>query len=338
MQPTVAILLPKRADHHGDPVSVFILRRFAFLVVSLLASSVVIFIGMSVLGGDAVDALLGQRGTPAAAAELRKEYGLDRPEVEQYVSWMSGLVTGNLGTSVISGVDVDQQLKERLAVTIPLALFAIILSVAYAVPAGVYSAYVRRKRRGRFISVLAQIGIAVPEFWIGLLLVIVFAVKLGWVPAGGFTRWSQDPLQALRSLLLPAVAIAVVQGAILTRYVRASMIDEMGEEYVVVARTKGLSMWSALWRHGLRNTGVKVLTVLGLQLGVLISGAIIIENVFALPGLGRLVIQGVQERDLVLVQSAAMVLTALVLILNLVIDVLYGVIDPRIRVAGVRSD
>ncbi|HEY8708794.1 MAG TPA: ABC transporter permease [Burkholderiaceae bacterium] len=317
-------------------MGIFLLRRFATFVATLLAASVVIFAVQGVLPGNAAEVMLGATATPEAVQALAAKLGLDRPLAVRYARWVEGMARGDLGTSVAYGTPVAQLIGERLVVTAPLALMAMLLTTVLALTLGLYAA----SRHNRFgdvgVMAVSQIGIAIPNFWFAILLILVFAVKLQWFSAGGFPGWSADdgggPGPALKALLLPAVALAVVQAAILARITRSAVLDVLREDFVRTARAKGLSQRQVLWRHVLRNAFVPVLTVMGLQFANLLTGTVVIENVFSLPGLGRLVFQAIANRDLIVVQNVVMLLAAAVIVINFVVDVLYAVIDPRLKV------
>jgi peptide/nickel transport system permease protein len=309
----------------------FVVARLFGFVGSLLVASIAIFLALHVLGGDVASAILGDRGSPEAAAALREQLGLNVPLWDQYLSWLGGMVTGDFGDSYATGTAVGPQILDRLAVTVPLAVFSMLLGMAIAIPAGAYAALHDRSFGGLAVSVGSQIGISVPVFWFGLLLSTLFAVELGWLPSGGFTSWTVNPLDALASLVLPTIALGVGLGAILTRYVRSATLDAVREDYFRTALAKGLTRREALMRHGLRNAAIPLVTVLAIQFGTLMGGVIVIENVFFLPGLGRMIVTAVEQRDLMLVQSTAMVLTAMVLAINLIVDLSYGLLDPRMR-------
>ena len=314
-------------------MALFVLRRFAILIASVFAASVLVFVVLAALPGDAAEVQLGDQATPEALAALRHELGLDVPLVVQYGRWMGGVVRGDLGTSYVSSLPVGAQIRDRLFVTGPLALFGMTLAVLIAAPAGVYSAAHHRRLGDAVVSALTQLGMAVPAFWAGIMLITLVSVKLHWLPAGGFVPWGQDVGGALRSLVLPAVSIALVQGAILTRYVRSAVLDVLREDYIRTARARGRTRTGALVRHGLRNAAIPVVTVLGLQLSFLIAGAVVVENVFFLPGLGRMLLRAIGDRDLLLVQGTVLMLTVVVLVVNFLVDLAYHYLDPRLRTA-----
>ncbi|HCL87399.1 MAG TPA: ABC transporter permease [Comamonadaceae bacterium] len=319
-------------------MALFVLKRLATLAATLLAASCVVFLVLEILPGNAAQVLLGPDAAPEAVAELTRQLGLDLPAWQRYLQWMGGLLTGDMGTSHAYGTPVGELIAERLALTIPLALLAMLLASALALAAGVYAA-ARHNRLGDVgVMALAQLGIAIPNFWFAILLILVFSVKLQWLSAGGFPGWTEEagggPWLALQSLLLPAVALAVVQGAILARITRSAVLDVMREDFVRTARAKGLSRRAALLRHVLRNAMIPVVTVMGLQFANLLAGTIVVENVFYLPGLGRLIFQSIANRDLIVVRNCIMLLAAMVVLVNFVVDLLYAAIDPRVKVAG----
>lgn len=310
---------------------VLIARRLGILVLSVLVASVVVFVVLRIVPGDPAVTLLGTRATPQAVQQLRHTLGLDAPLWKQYLSWIGGMFRGDFGVSYVSGVSVGQQIAQRLLVSGPLAIMGMVFSLLIALPLGITAASHHRRFADTLVSALSQIGIAVPAFWAGILLITLFAVKLNWFPAGGFVDWGDDPIGAVRSLLLPAIALALVQGAILARYVRSAVLEVMREDYIRTAIAQGMTRRQALWRHGLRNAALPLVTVLGLQWSYLLVGAIVIENVFDLPGLGRMLLQGVANRDLLLVQAVVMVVTVAVLVVNFLADLSYGFLDPRLR-------
>lgn len=308
-----------------------LLRRFASLFLTLLAVSALIFLVMDVLPGDPAAIMLGTSATPETLEALRRELGLDQPLVLRYLSWLAGVATGDLGTSYTYGVPVAGLIAERLAVTLPLAFIAILLSVAIAVPLGVASAARRNGAVDYAAGLLSQMFIAVPGFWVGLLLVLVFSVSLGWVPSGGFPGWRAGIVPALGALVLPAIALALPQAGVLTRVTRSAVIEVMNEDFVRTARAKGLPRRTALWRHAVPNALVPVVTILGLQFTFLIAGAVLVENVFNLPGLGRLALQALSQRDIIVMQDVVLFFAALVIVMNFLVDLSYLALDPRLR-------
>jgi peptide/nickel transport system permease protein len=312
-------------------MAVQITTRLGLLLLSLLAASVLVFAVVNVLPGDPASVVLGTNATPESLRALREQMGLDQPGWQRYLAWVGGMLHGDFGTSLLSRSPVAPEILDKLTVSAPLAALASAIALALALPLGVLAGIRYRKLSGSLISALSLGGIAIPGFWFGLLLVTVFAIRLHLVPAGGFVPWSEDPLGALRSLLLPALALGLVQGAVLTRYVRSAVVEVQREDFIRTARAKGLTRGQALRRHGLRNAAIPVVTVLGIQLTSLLVGAIVIENVFVLPGLGRLLFQAVGNRDLVLVQDLVVLLTSVVLVVNFLTDLSYRLLDPRIR-------
>jgi peptide/nickel transport system permease protein len=306
-------------------------RRLAIFAASLLAASAFVFFVLAVLPGDTAQVILGTDATPASLARLRAEMGLDQPVYLRYLQWLFGLVRGDFGMSRLTLTPVWSEILSRLWISGPLALLAMFFSLAFSIPLGVVAAARHKGALDAAISGASQLGIAVPAFWAGIMLSTIFAARLRWFPSGGFVPWGDDPLQALRSLLLPALTLGLVQGAILTRYVRGAVLEVMREDYIRTARAKGLTRTSALLRHGLRNAAIPVVTILGLQLSYLLVGAVVIENVFFLPGLGRMLFQAIGQRDLVLVQGTVMFLTAVVLLVNFLVDLSYHALDPRLR-------
>jgi peptide/nickel transport system permease protein len=312
-------------------MTVFIVKRLAIALVTLVVASVVVFAVMEVLPGDPALIMLGMNATPDALAAMREQMGIGDQVVLRYLSWATGLLAGDFGRSFTYASPVADLIGERLAVSLPLAAIALALSTAIAIPVGIFAA-ARRGRAGDTISMgLAQLGVALPNFWFALLLVYLFAVGLRMFPAGGFPGWSVGWWPALNALILPAVALALPQAAILARVTRSAMLEVLGEDYIRTARAKGLPRRTVLWRHALRNAMIPVLTILGLQFSFLLAGTIIIENVFYLPGLGRLIFQAIAQRDLIVVEGVIMLLVVVVVAVNLIVDLCYAVVDPRLR-------
>lgn len=314
---------------------VFLTRRLLTLVLSLLAASAVVFAVLDLLPGNAAQVLMGPDASPEAVAALARQLGLDAPPWQRYTDWLSALLRADLGESYAYGEPVWDMLRERLALTLPLTLLALGLSCLLALPVGLYAAARQHQPADVALTGLAQLGMAVPSFWLAILLILLFSVQLHWFAAGGFPGWSQAEggglLPALKALVLPALALAAVQTAILARMTRAAVLDVLGEDFIRTARAKGLGEHAILWGHVLRNALVPVLTLLGLQFANLLAGAIVVENVFYLPGLGRLMFQAIANRDLVLVRNGVLLLAALVIVVGFVVDVLHALIDPRIQ-------
>jgi len=291
----------------------------------------VIFAVLDVLPGNVAEVMLGESATREAVQALQAKLGLDRPPLERYGAWMAGLARGDMGQSVAYDTPVLQLVQERLVVTVPLAVMAMVLTTVLALALGVYAAAHHNRLGDVGVMTLSQLGIAVPNFWFAIVLILLFAVKAQWFSAGGFPGWDEGWWGGFKALVLPALALAAVQAAILARITRSAVLEVLREDFVRTARAKGLSVREVLWRHVLRNAFVPVLTVMGLQFANLLTGTVIIENVFSLPGLGRLVFQAIANRDLIVVRNVVMLLAAAVIVINFVVDVLYAVIDPRLR-------
>jgi len=308
----------------------YLLGRLVSLALSLLAASVVIFLLIEIVPGDPAQFMLGLNATPELADALREQLGLNGPPVERYLSWVLGLLHGDLGISYGYKVPVADLVADRIWISLPLAIYALALSTLIAFPVGILAATGRGSATDVGIMGATQLGVAIPNFWFAMLLVLLFAVTLRWFSAGGFPGW-QDPLMALKALTLPAIALALPQASILARVMRSSLLDTLGEDYVRSARAKGLTRGQTLWRHALRNALIPVLTIIGLQFSFLLAGAVIIENVFFLPGLGRLVFQGITQRDLIVVKSVVMILVVAVILVTFLVDIAYALVDPRLR-------
>jgi peptide/nickel transport system permease protein len=308
-----------------------LLSRTGVLVASLAAATLVVFGFLALLPGDPARVALGVNGTPTAVARLQQEFGTDRPAVVQYVEWVRGLAVGDFGRSYVTHEQIGPQVFDRLGVTAWLVGCAMVVAVLIAVPVGAAMAVRHRRLSGLALSAVSQLGIAVPAFLTGILAVAAFSVRLGWLPSGGWVPPATDPVEFVRHLVLPVAALGLAQAAVLTRYVRTAVLDVLRQDYLRTARAKGLTPTRALLRHGLRNAAIPVTTVLGLQLATLLVGAIVVERVFVIPGLGSLLLDGVANRDLLLVQGVVMVLVVAILVVNYVVDVMYAVLDPRLR-------
>ncbi|WP_127752804.1 ABC transporter permease [Devosia sp. 1566] len=316
---------------------VFLLRRLGGFALTLLLAATAIFFLLDLLPGDPARFILGITASHEAVANLRLQMGLEAPPTQRFVAWLWGMLHGNLGESYTQQAPVASLIAGRLAVTLPLTIAAIIISVAVGLPLGILAARHRGKALDSALMVLAQLGVAVPNFWFGMLLTLVFAVALRWLPPGGFTPWNENPFAAMRSLVLPSLALALPQASILARVMRTALVDIQEQDFIRTARAKGMTLGEAVWRHGVRNAMLPVLTILGLQFAFLIAGAIIVENVFYLPGLGRLIFTAISERDLILVRGAVMVLVVTVSLTMLLVDLAYGLVDPRLRGRGVAT-
>lgn len=309
-----------------------LIHRLGVFLASLVAASVLVFAVMRVLPGDPARVALGVNASQEAVARMRADFGLDRPILTQYFDWVGGLVTLDPGREFISREPIADRITDPLLVTLWLVGAAMILALLIALPLGTWMAVRHRRLDGVLASGLSQVGMAVPAFLAGILLITVFAVRLGWFPAGGWVAPVQDPVAFLRHLALPALSLALVQAAVLARYVRTAVLEVMREDYLRTARAKGLVPWRALARHGVRNASVPVVTVLGLQLATLMIGAVVVERVFRVPGLGSLLLNSVSQRELLTVQTIVMVLVGAVLLINAIVDSIYLLIDPRLRV------
>ena len=309
----------------------YFFNRLVSLLATLWVASIVVFAVIEIVPGDPASFMLGLNAQPDTVAALRAELGLDASRLQRYLSWVTGMLQGDFGQSYTYRTPVADMLRDRLWISLPLALYALALSTLIALPAGIWAASRRGKLADSAVMGFTQLGIAIPNFWFALLLVLFFAIKLGWFSAGGFIGWNQGFFAAMKSLTLPAIALALPQAAILTRVMRSSLLDVMAEDYMRTARAKGLSERQALLQHALRNALIPVLTIIGLQFSFLIAGAIIIENVFFLPGLGRLVFQSIAQRDLIVVESVVMLLVFAVVLVTFVVDIAYAWVDPRLR-------
>jgi peptide/nickel transport system permease protein len=309
----------------------YILRRAAALLATLFFVSVIVFVVVRVLPGDPALIIMGAEGNAEVAARLRQAMGLDRPIPVQYVEWVGHALRGDLGRSIQYDVSVTSLIQARLTVTLPLTLLAAGFMVLAAVPLGVFAAVHHGRLADYTTMIVSQLGVAVPGFWAGLLLILLFSVRLGWVQSGGFDGWGQGVWPAVRSLLLPAIALGFFQFAVLARTTRSAVLEVLREEYVKTARAKGVGEARVLFRHTLANAMIPILTVAGLQIGQLMAGSIILESVFYLPGLGRLALGAISARDLPVVQGVVLFVASVIVMINVAVDVLYGVLDPRIR-------
>jgi len=303
----------------------------AALAATLLFVSLLVFVVVRVLPGDPALIILGLEANADSVARVRRELGLDQPITVQYANWVTRALSGDLGRSIQYDLPVASLILSRLSVTLPLTLLAAALMIAAAIPLGVYAATHHRRWGDYLTMVLSQLGVAVPGFWAGLLLILLFSVQLGWVQAGGFDGWGQGIWRGVRSLLLPAVALGLFQFAVLARTTRSALLEVLREEYVKTARAKGVAERAVLFRHALRNALIPIVTVAGVQLGQLLAGSIILESVFYLPGLGRLPLAAISARDLPVVQGVVLFVASMIVTVNAAVDILYGILDPRIR-------
>ncbi|GAB1582347.1 ABC transporter permease [Phyllobacterium phragmitis] len=309
----------------------YLLKRLAISLATLAVASIIIFAVLEILTGDPARLMLGIGASEDAVAALREQMGLNQPVMLRYIAWAGHMLSGDFGRSYTYAVPVGSLIAERIAVSLPLAVMALLLSAAIAIPVGLFAANRHGRASDMTIMGVTQLGVAVPNFWFALLLVYVFAVSLRLVPAGGFPGWESGIGPALKALILPAIALALPQAAILARVTRSALIETLSEDYIRTARAKGLGQWAILRRHALPNALIPVITIMGLQFSFLLAGTIIIENVFYLPGLGRLIFQAITQRDLIVVEGVIMVLVAAIILVNLIVDLAYALADPRLR-------
>jgi len=315
-------------------MSRLLLYRLASWVATLLAITVIAFLVLEILPGDPALVLLGPDAQPDTLEALRQQLGLNQAATVRYWAWISGFLHGDMGTSYTYGIPVSELIGSRLKITIPLAVLSTAIAVGLALVLGMYAAS-RHNRVGDYgVMAITQIGVAIPSFWLGMLLILLFSLTLRWFSAGGFPGWDAGLWPGLRALILPAAALAIAQAAVLTRVVRASVIEVLSQDFVRTARAKGLTRAQALRRHALRNALIPVVTVIGLQFAHLLAGTIVIENVFSLPGLGRLIFQSINQRDLMVIKNVVVLLAMIVITVNLIVDLLYLAIDPRLRHAS----
>ena len=309
----------------------YILGRLVSLVISLIVASVVIFAVIEIAPGDPASFMLGINAQPETVAALRAELGLDVSKGERYFNWITGMLTGDFGTSYTYRSPISELIADRVVVSLPLALYALILSTLIAFPAGIYAASRRGTMGDMSVMGATQLGVAIPNFWFAMIMVLIFAINLRWFSAGGFPGWDKGFWGGMKALTLPAISLALPQAAILARVMRSSLLDMLGEDFMRTARAKGLSQRQALWKHAVRNALIPVLTIIGLQFSFLLAGGIVIEQVFFLPGLGRLIFQAISARDLIVVESVVMLLVFVVIVVNFAVDITYAAVDPRLR-------
>ena len=311
----------------------FLARRLLYSLVVLLGVLIVAFSLVHLVPGDPVRIALGTRYSPDAYQTLRAASGLDRPIVEQFLGYIGSALTGDLGVSFRNGDPVTLTLLDRLPATLSLAVVGIVIALLISVPAGIWAALREGRISDAVVRILSQFGVSIPDFWMGLLLIALFASTLGWLPTSGYQALSDNPTGWLRHVILPGLTVGLVAGAIMTRYIRSALLDVASMGYVRTARSKGLPPWVVTLRHIVRNALIPVLTITGIQLATILGGVIVVEVVFAWPGIGRLVYTAVAARDYPLIQGAVLLIAVLFLLVNLVVDVLYAVVDPRIRLS-----
>lgn len=315
-------------------MTLYVLRKFLFFVAAVCVASIAIFLLIRAAGGNVAAIILGKDATAEAINALAHQYGLDRPLFVQYFDWIGKLLTGDLGQSFRTKESVAKLVTERLSVSIPLALSGLTLGLIIAIPVGTYAARNVGTVSGAVLALFSQVAVAVPVFWAGILLSVLFGVKLGWLPTGGWVDWSKSWVDAVRSLVLPVLSLGLIMAAVLIRYVRSAVLDVMNQDYVRTARAVGMTRTQALLKIGLRNAALPIVTIVGLQIAELIGGTVIIEMVFSLPGLSRMILANVTAREVIVVQSTVMLIIVFVIFVNFVVDLLYGILDPRIRNAA----
>jgi peptide/nickel transport system permease protein len=311
----------------------FLLRKAGAALIVVFCSSVVVFAGVRALPGDPAVALSGENRDPAVLAAVRQKYGLDHPLPEQYVKWVWHAVQGDLGVDS-RDLPVAHTIVTRIPITLELALLSVFLGVLIGLSSGVIAAVKRGKASDHAATTFALVGLSLPHFWLGLMMIILFAVNLGWLPSSGYVSFGSNPVQNLEHMVMPAVVLGTGLSAVLMRQMRSSMLASLGADYVRTARAKGLSEASVIGKHALRNSLITVTTVVGLQLGALISGAVITEQIFVIPGFGRLTLEAINQRDYTLLQGVVLVAATGYVVVNLLVDVVYSLLNPRIRVTG----
>ena len=309
----------------------FLLRRFVTALVSMVLASLVVFSALLAVPGDPAAVILGMNSTPQARAALRTKLGLDEPAPQRYVAWLGGVVQGDFGESLNYQRPVAGLIADRLKVSVPLALGAALIACLIALPLGIFAAVRRGTLWDPLVTGLSQLGAAIPSFWLGLIFILYFAVELRWLPASGFVPFSEDPVRWARSLLLPVLALGLGQAAVMTRMTRAAMLDVLSQDFVRTARAKGVAQRGVVFKHALRNAMVTIITILGLSLSNVFIGSIVVEQVFALPGLGRLALTAIGTRDFPLLQGEILIYAATIVFLGFLVDASYGLLDPRIR-------
>jgi peptide/nickel transport system permease protein len=312
-------------------MAAYLLKRIVILLSTLILVSIVIFLVLMVIPGDPAQIILGVHATPETLEKLRHQLGLDRPVTIRYLSYMKNLAMGDMGQSIHYDISIRSLILSRLQVTLPLTLLSMVFAIFLSIPMGTYSSLHRNRMGDYGIMIFSQLGLAVPSFWAGILLILLFAVTLHWLPAGGFQPWLVNPVRALQSLILPALSLGLVRAAVLTRMTRSSMLEVLGEDYIRTARSKGVPERIVVYKHAFRNAIIPVVTIIGLQVSDLLAGAIIVENVFHLPGVGRLVFEAIGQRDLLVIQGVVLLVTMTIIFINFVIDIAYRYLDPRIR-------
>jgi peptide/nickel transport system permease protein len=314
-------------------MSGFLIRRILQMLLALLGVSIVVFALIHLVPGDPVRVALGTRFDQELYDALRERAGLDRPLIEQYFTWLGNAITGDLGVSFRNGQPVTTLIMERLPATITLALAALFVALVVALPAGIISAIRSGSSLDYTVSAASQVGISMPDFWAGVMYILLFSLTLSWLPSSGFVPFGDSPVEWLRHLILPALTIGLISGSIITRFVRSAVLEAMNQDYVLTARAKGLTEWQIVRRHVLPNAWIPIVTIIGLQLGFLLGGVVVVELIFAWPGLGRLALIAVKDRDFTVLQGAVLYIAFMFLAINLIVDIIYARLDPRVRVS-----
>ena len=309
----------------------YIVKRILSIIPVLLGISIVVFLAVRLIPGDFATVMLGTQYTEEAAAALREQYGLNQPLIYQYLIWLKGILTGNFGYSYISNQSVSVLLFSRLPVTLELTILSLLLAVCFGIPMGYWAACKRNKAPDSAATVTGLLGISIPNFWLGTMFILLFSLKLKWFPSGGFVPLTDGILGNLRCMILPAIALGLVVSAVVMRSARSAMVEVIGQEYMKMARAKGLSGIKLIFRHGIKNTMVNVLTILGLQTGSLLGGSVVIEQIFSLPGIGSLALQSINNRDYLVLQGTVLFISTMFVLINLIVDLLYSAVNPQIR-------
>ncbi len=309
----------------------YIVKRILSIIPVLLGISIVVFLAVRLIPGDFATVMLGTQYTEEAAAALREQYGLNQPLIYQYLIWLKGILTGNFGYSYISNQSVSVLLFSRLPVTLELTILSLLLAVCFGIPMGYWAACKRNKAPDSAATVTGLLGISIPNFWLGTMFILLFSLKLKWFPSGGFVPLTDGILGNLRCMILPAIALGLAVSAVVMRSARSAMVEVIGQEYMKMARAKGLSGIKLIFRHGIKNTMVNVLTILGLQTGSLLGGSVVIEQIFSLPGIGSLALQSINNRDYLVLQGTVLFISTMFVLINLIVDLLYSAVNPQIR-------
>lgn len=310
---------------------VYILRRLLISLIVLFGISLIAFMLVRLVPGDTVTVLLGAQYNEEQAHALRMKYGLDQPLIVQYGIWLKNMLQGDFGHSTFTGQPVLQALMERLPVTLELTAISILFALVIGIPLGIWSAMHRNGFPDYSATFLGLLGISIPNFWLGTLMILFFSLKLGWFPSGGFVSLAEDPWQNVRYLAMPGIALGTAVSAVVMRITRSSMLEVLEQEYMRMARAKGLPQRLQIFRHALKNALIPVVTVLGIQTGYLLGGSVVIEQIFSLPGVGQLALQSITNRDYTLMQACILFFAAGFVLINLLVDVIYVLINPRIR-------